>query len=222
MRYRAGPWPARLVALGGLLLAATSVCAQEYRLPFAGRWFVAQGGDTPNVNHHMSVRAQWYGIDFAKVGGPGERSLARGSGSTIEDFYAWGAEVLSPVDGEVIAVSDELPDNPIGVKDAVHPAGNHVVIKARTDRFVYLAHFRSKSVAVRPGQKVTRGEVLGLCGNSGNSDFPHIHMHVQDTPTFNAGTGQNIVFSGMNVELTGKQFQKVDWPVIAGLFVWNE
>ena len=37
-----------------------------------------------------------------------------------------------------------------------------------------------------------------------------------------AGTGQNIVFTGMNVEMTGKQFRKVDWPVIRGLFVWNE
>ena len=43
-----------------------------------------------------------------------------------------------------------------------------------------------------------------------------------DTPTFNAGTGQNIVFTGMNVEMTGKQFRRVDWPVIRGLFVWNE
>jgi hypothetical protein len=38
----------------------------------------------------------------------------------------------------------------------------------------------------------------------------------------NAGTGQNIVFTGMNVEMTGKQFRKVDWPVIRGIFVWNE
>ncbi|HEX7403115.1 MAG TPA: M23 family metallopeptidase, partial [Usitatibacter sp.] len=90
------------------------------------------------------------------------------------------------------------------------------------ERFVYLAHFQKKSITVRPGQKVARGQELGKCGNSGNSDFPHIHMHVQDTPTFNAGTGQNIVFTGMNVEMTGKQFRKVDWPVIRGLFVWNE
>ncbi len=213
----------RFVLLGLLLLlAAANACAQDYRLPFAGRWFVMQGGDTPNVNHHMSVRAQYYGIDFARVDGPGQRALAQGSASKIEDFYSWGAAVLSPVEGEVIAVSDEFPDNPLGVKDALNPMGNGVVIKAGADRFVYLAHFQKKSITVRPGQKVAQGQEFGKCGNSGNSDFPHIHMHVQDTPTFNAGTGQNIVFTGMNVEMTGKQFRKVDWPVISGLFVWNE
>ena len=30
---------------------------------------------------------------------------------------------------------------------------------------------------------MTRGQILGLLGNSGNSDFPHLHFHVMDTPS---------------------------------------
>lgn len=203
-----------------LLCASCGARAQDYRLPFDGRWFALQGGDTLNVNHHMRVRAQWYGIDFAKVGGPSGRALSKQpKPDEIEDFYSWGAPVLSPVDGEVIRVTHKLPDNPLGVKDERNPAGNYVVIQAGGDRYVFLAHFQHQSIVVRAGQHVRRGDPLGECGNSGSSDFPHIHMHVQDTAVWNEGTGQNMVFAGIDLLLTGKQFYEVDWPLIRGLFV---
>jgi hypothetical protein len=44
---------------------------------------------------------------------------------------------------------------------------------------------------------------------------------MQDSPTFNKGLGQNMIFKGINVELTGKVFENVDWPLIRGLFVSN-
>jgi murein DD-endopeptidase MepM/ murein hydrolase activator NlpD len=205
-----------------LLCIGTYVAAQDYRLPFEGRWFVMQGGDTPNVNQHMGVVAQWFGVDFAKVGGTSGRELTgRTPPTRVEDFFSWGEPVFAPADGQVISVTDGLPDNPLGTKDAQHPAGNHVVIRAAPNRFVFLAHLQRGAVNVRAGDQVKRGQRVGLCGNSGNSDFPHIHMHVQDGPDLNVGQGQNPVFADMNVELTGKQFTHVTWPVIRGLFVAN-
>src|SRR2546426_10568378 len=97
----------------------------EFRLPFEGRWFVIAGGDTRNVNHHMAIRAQWYAVDFCKVGGPSQRALTRTGGKTIQDFYSWEENVLSPTEGEVISVADGLPDNPLGKRDVKHPAGHH-------------------------------------------------------------------------------------------------
>lgn len=47
------------------------------------------------------------------------------------------------------------------------------------------------------------------------------HMHMQNTPAFNQGTGINIRFSGIDVELSGKKFEDVDWPLLRGLFVSN-
>jgi len=129
--------------------------------------------------------------------------------------------VLAPADGEVVSLADTLPDNPLGVKDANNPLGNHVVLRVAPDRYVFLAHMRRGTVAVKLGDHIKRGALLGRCGNSGNSDFPHVHMHVQDTPVFNTGTGQNPEFTGINVELSGKRFDHVDWPLIRGLFVWN-
>ena len=92
-------------------------------LPFSGRWFVAHAGDTPNVNHHMSSRAQAYGIDFARVGGPSGRELTRRKPSSVEDFYSWGETVLAPAEGVVAGVVADLPENPLGFKDPQNPAG---------------------------------------------------------------------------------------------------
>ena len=205
------------------LLLATGVpaSAQELQLPFNGRWFVMQGGDTPNVNQHMSVAAQAFGIDFVKVDGAGQRQLTRGAASRVEDFFSWGEIVLAPAKGTVIVVVNDMPDNPFGKRDTEQPAGNHVVIRIAANRFVFLAHMQRGSVRVKAGEEVERGQPLGVCGNSGNTDFPHIHLHVQDSPDLKAGSGQNPVFGPINVELTGKRFSGVVWPLIRGLFVSN-
>jgi hypothetical protein len=210
------------IALTVLLLClAVQVAAQEFALPCAGRWFVMQGGDTPNVNQHMSVPAQWYGVDLAKVGGPSGRELTRGAGTALADFFSWGEPVLAPCAGELVAVVDGLPDNALGTNDPAHPAGNHVVIKTAEGRYVFLGHLQQGTVGVVAGGQVRRGERLGLCGNSGHSDFPHIHLHVQDRPELGAGRGHNPIFAHIDVELTGKAFTDVTWPLIRGLFVAN-
>jgi hypothetical protein len=194
---------------------------EKYHLPFAGRWFVGHAGDTLNVNHHMRVRAQWYGIDFMKVGGTNNRALFKSDGKAIEDFYSWGEPVFAPVGGKLEVVVGSVPDNPIGISDRQNICGNHVVIRTKTGRFVFIAHLQHGSVNVKCGDGVKAGQPIGKCGNSGNSSAPHIHLHTQDTPVFNKGNGQNMIFKGINVELTGKIFENVDWPLIRGLFVWN-
>lgn len=169
----------------------------------------------------MRVRAQWYGIDFLKSGGSGNRELCKSDGKTINDYYSWDEVVLSPATGKVEITLDGLPDNPISIQDKRNICGNHVVIRTRNKEFVFVAHLRNGSVIVKPGSDVTVGQVIGRCGNSGNTTAPHIHLHTQDTPTFNQGAGQNMIFKTINVELTGKVFEGVDWPLIRGLFVWN-
>jgi murein DD-endopeptidase MepM/ murein hydrolase activator NlpD len=204
----------RFVVLVSLVTALCSASAQDLRQPFDGRWFVAQGGDTLNVNQHMAITAQWFGIDFVKTGGQGGRELARPNPSRLEDFYSWGQLVRAPRAGTIVSVVDGLPDNPLGTKDTVNPAGNHLVIQVEPNRFIVLAHFQRGSLKLKVGDHVNSGQYLGKCGNSGNSDYPHIHMHIQDQPKFNIGNGQNAVFSHIDVELSGKVFENVEWPLI--------
>jgi hypothetical protein len=53
-----------------------------------------------------------------------------------------------------------------------------------------LAHFRNGSVTMRPGQRVRARQLLGRCGNSGNSSEPHLHL--QDRPEFRPGAATGL------------------------------
>ena len=42
--------------------------------------------------------------------------------------------------------------------------------------FASFSHLKRGSARVKPGQHVRRGDVLALCGTSGNSNEPHLHF----------------------------------------------
>jgi len=221
---------------------------ETYRLPFKGLWFVLQGGDSLDVNHHMGIPSEWYGVDFMKAGGDEKepakdkekqkekekeagkdkekqektRDLENGKEATAKSFFCWDAPVLAPVDGEVVRVVDEYPDNAVGLRDDEHPDGNCVVIKSPAGRYVFLTHLKKGSVLLKVGDHVVAGGELARCGNSGNCDHPVLHMRVQDSPNPGEGRGLNMTFLNINVTLNGKKFDGVNWPLIRGLYVTNQ
>jgi murein DD-endopeptidase MepM/ murein hydrolase activator NlpD len=90
-----------------------------------------------------------------------------------------GRPVVAPTDGDVFAAVDGHPDS--GGANLSNPAGNHVVIRRSPGQFVFVAHLQLGTVAVAPGTRVTAGQFIGRCGNSGNSSLPHVHFHMQST-----------------------------------------
>ena len=74
------------------------------------------------------------------------------------------------------------------------PAGNHVVIDHGNGEYSLLAHFRRGTVTVHAGDRVKAGELLGHCGNSGNSSEPHLHIHLQNASKFGSGEGLPMQF----------------------------
>ncbi|MNY29039.1 hypothetical protein D3C86_1630580 [compost metagenome] len=46
---------------------------------------------------------------------------------------------------------------------------------------------------------VKRGQLLGLCGNSGNSSEAHLHFHIQDQEDFTMATGIKCYFDKLKV-----------------------
>ena len=148
-------------------------------LPFEGRWIAAHAGAALATNHHVRVPAQDYAADVAALGPDG--ALRRGERDDQTDSHTFGAPVYAPVAGRVAAAVDGHPDGviPEAFEDI---AGNHVFIEAAPDRYVLLAHFQRGSVHVEEGDTVAVGDLVGRAGNSGNSDMPHLHVHVQDLP----------------------------------------
>jgi murein DD-endopeptidase MepM/ murein hydrolase activator NlpD len=58
--------------------------------------------------------------------------------------------------------------------------GNFVILDIGHGRYAFYAHLKPGSLRVRPGDRVRKGQVLGLVGNSGNSTEPHLHFHLMD------------------------------------------
>ncbi|HKP88481.1 MAG TPA: peptidoglycan DD-metalloendopeptidase family protein [Thermoleophilaceae bacterium] len=60
-------------------------------------------------------------------------------------------------------------------------AGNYVVIRAGDGYDYVYMHMREGST-VKPGEKVTAGDLVGHVGTTGSSDGPHLHFEVWDGP----------------------------------------
>ena len=59
-------------------------------------------------------------------------------------------------------------------------AGNYVVLRVANRRYVFYEHLRPGSVRVRVGDHVSRDQIIGNLGFTGESTGPHLHLHVAD------------------------------------------
>ena len=149
---------------------------REIHLPFSGKWTVWQSFDG-----EWTHKGAWkYAVDFVVTDENG--NTFAGDGYNLTDYYAFGKPVLSPIDGQVVAVVNDVPDNPPGSADKERNWGNYVILYDKRGFYVLIAHFKQGSIKVKVGDFVARGAFLGLCGNSGYSPQPHIHIHVQLLP----------------------------------------
>lgn len=94
-----------------------------------------------------------------------------------------GVAVLAAAPGIVIGVRDGEPDVAVSVRGRANlngkDAGNGVVIDHGGGWQTQYSHLKKGSVVVKKGQAVARGDVLGLVGESGNADFPHVDFSVR-------------------------------------------
>ncbi len=126
--------------------------------------------------------------------GPGFRDHACGTlgynGDTGTDFrlpsfaeMRAGVAVLAAADGVVKATRDGMPDTgrpaegPAALEGRT--AGNAVILDHGGGWETQYSHLRQGSVRVKRGDTVEAGDVLGLVGYSGNTQFPHVEMIVR-------------------------------------------
>lgn len=183
-------------------------------LPFKGQWLVIWGGDTKDLNQHHDVPNQKFAFDFVGVNGKGETRT--GDGKTNADYFAFGREVIAPADGLVTDVIDGVRDNLPGSMNPYSALGNAVMIQHGEHEVSVLAHLKFGSVRVRVGEKVRRAQVIGLCGNSGNSSEPHLHYHLQNTPIIQDGSSIKCYFGDVIVAKDGKEESKTTYSPTKG------
>lgn len=91
--------------------------------------------------------------------------------------------VLASAAGVVKGVRDGMPDtgfsNETAAAIAGKECGNGLVLDHGNGWETQYCHMKQGTVAVTEGQKVATGEVLGQVGQSGQAEFPHVHLSVR-------------------------------------------
>lgn len=177
--------------------------------PVAGSGWVAFNGCCgPNGVHRgtgLPVNgaihyAQRFAIDWIRMDAQG--FTVRGDPGDVRSYTAYGADLLAVADGIVVDVLDTLEDQvPPTLPDPAtinlkNVDGNHVTLDLGQGRYAFYAHMQKGSVTVALGQRVTRGQVLGRLGNSGNTSAPHLHFHVMDGASVLGSSGLPYVIDG--------------------------
>lgn len=169
-----GMWPKGLLAIPYPGPDAPSV---TIRVPTDRPMRVYWGGEAIEHNYHALYPDQRWAYDLVvEPAGVGS--------SRLEDYGCYGVPVLAPIGGRIFGVLDGEPDQPPGVvADTDVFAGNHVVIELEaTKTYLLIAHLARGSVAVKPNDRVSEGDVIGKCGSSGRTSEPHVHIHHQRQP----------------------------------------
>ena len=160
--------------------------------PLRGEGWVAVNGPDPQTGHRRAIVpvegiaaiAQRFAIDYVKMDSTGRRFT--GDSLKNESYYAEGQDAIAVADGVVASVKDGIPENVPGVMSRAVPitletvGGNFVILDIGQGRYAFYAHLKPGSLRVRPGDRVRKGQVVGLVGNSGNSTEPHLHFHLMD------------------------------------------
>ncbi len=142
-------------------------------LPFLGCRVVTQG-----FNGDYTHKSLWcHALDFEILDESGKPHPDQRT--KLEDAYTYGTAILSPCDGVVISVVSDVVDNELGEENLLQNWGNLVVVLNDLGWYVLLSHFKRDGIIVYKNQRVTRGQLLGYCGNSGRSPLPHLHLQVQ-------------------------------------------
>ncbi len=150
-------------------------------LPVKGEWLSGHAGATTLTNNHYKNR---YAIDCLKIGPDGR--FFKEPEEEVTDFYSYGEPIYAPVDGQITELVDSLTSDIFGEPDTENPGGNYVILDMGNGKYFSVAHLMKDKIPVEEGQTVKKGDILGYIGNSGNTSFPHLHIHVQNKSTADA------------------------------------
>ncbi|WP_422000207.1 M23 family metallopeptidase [Reyranella sp.] len=177
--------------------------------PFVGKGYVAADGCCDSIRHVRALLplngrfalAQRYAIDWEQI--DDTNRLVSGDLKALTSYVIYGREVLAVADGTVVAARNDLPEQVPGALPKAmtidQADGNFVVQDVGGGNFVLYAHMQPGSVRVTAGMTVKRGDSLGKVGNSGNTQAPHLHLHVMDGPSPLLSNGVPYVFDSFTV-----------------------
>ena len=150
--------------------------------------------------------SQRFAIDWVELYPDGK--TYKGDPADNKNYRAYGHEIQSVADGTVTETKDGIPQNTPGAASLAVPitletvGGNHVIVDIGNGQYAFYAHMQPGSLRVKVGDKVRRGQVLGLLGNTGNSSEPHLHFDICNASSMLGCEG--LPYALASFELLGK------------------
>jgi hypothetical protein len=159
-----------------LPFAPYDLAAGEYIVTGALHWANGGAGGTQIFAHDIGIQA--------KDGSEWSPRFPGKDNSKNEHHRIYGKPVRALADGSVLSFKNDTPNNPKpGEKLDVEPLeGNHFWLRHGNIKVKY-AHLQMGSLTpalMQAGAVVRAGQQLGLAGNTGNSDGPHLHLEAHD------------------------------------------
>lgn len=176
-----------------------------------GKWINLNGCcDFANSAHRRVIRSvdgaeyfpERYSIDIMEV--DDENNLFVGDPNLNESWLGYGAELIAVADGVVSRVVKGVADNkpgesppfPISLSNG---AGNIVILHIGNGVYVLYAHLiPGSNDHLEVGDFVSKGEMVGLLGNTGQSGAPHLHFQVMDGNSIAEAEGVAFEFEQFN------------------------
>ena len=188
-----GPGGPRNLTISGGDIAAPERKPVVIGPPLAGEGYLAADSCCDSTRHvraalpiNGQIRlAQRYAVDWEQL--DRQRRIYAGPKETLRSYAIYGKEALAVANARVVTTLDGLPEQIPGKFPTNMPIeqvdGNSVVLDLGNGNYALYAHLQPGSLRVKTGDRVVRGQVLGLVGNTGNSLAPHLHFHVMDGPS---------------------------------------
>lgn len=117
----------------------------------------------------------------------------------------WGVDYAAPKNTLIYAGGDGV----VQVAKYNGAYGNYVKIRHNSEFSTAYGHMNSIAKGIRPGVRVTQGQLIGYVGSTGRSTGPHLHYEViqngrrVNPRTIKASTGENLAGTSL------AQFKKV-------------
>jgi hypothetical protein len=181
--------------------------------PLRGTRFVDGNGCCEVSAHTRAIQtfdgrrwlSQRFAIDWVQLDEQGR--TYSGDPQDPASYHIYGEPIHAAANGRVVSVLDGRPDQHPPVPDRTltranvwnYTTGNHVIIDIGHGAYAMYAHMQPGKIRVREGQRVRRGQVIGLVGNSGNSTEPHLHFHVGSRPLSLEANGLPYVYDDFRV-----------------------
>ena len=152
------------------------VAPDTYSLPMKNEFYPIIDKSGHHRWKHWAAEA--YDFVYHKSG----RSF-KGSALKLENHYSWAKPVVAIADGIILSVVDKNPDVRVGMSGGYYNA-NTISLGLPNGMRAGYGHLKQGSIKVKVGQRVKKGQILGLIGNSGASGSPHLHFDITDIDGF--------------------------------------